>query len=334
MSKHFSTEVLPDNLQDHRAVKAWRQIHPECFEPRSIEVLKLERKKSAVYRLTGVGLNGLALIAKRCLTETATIERVVYERLLPRLSMPVLTYYGFVPEPEGDFCWLFIADAGAHEYSLESADHRALAGRWLGTVHNCSRLSDAQALLPDRGPSYYLQLLRSTRTELLARVGNPVLSADEVALLQMVAAHCDVIEAHWAEVERLCEGLPRTLVHGDFVIKNLRVQTGTPGPALLVYDWEMAGWGMPATDLAQIERSARPDLDAYYSVLRQDFPQLELRDVQRLAEYGNLLRLMDEIFWETVSMEGDSYKNLLKPLRSVRKYELRLDAALRAINWN
>src|SRR6266540_3318456 len=55
MSKYASAEVLPGNLQDHRAVKAWRQIRPECFEPQDIEILKLKRKKSAVYRLTGAG---------------------------------------------------------------------------------------------------------------------------------------------------------------------------------------------------------------------------------------------------------------------------------------
>src|SRR5206468_10672121 len=124
--------------------------------------------------------------------------------LLPRLSLPALGYYGFVPEPEGDFSWLFLEDAGADMYSPDSEEHRALAGRWLGTVHSVSRLSGLQALLPDRGLGHYLRLLRSGRAALLGRVDNPVLSAEEVALLRKFAAFCDLVEAHWDEVEQSC----------------------------------------------------------------------------------------------------------------------------------
>ena len=153
-------------------------------------------------------------------------------------------------------------------------------------------------------------------------------------MLRTIAANYDVVETHWAEVEQFCAGLPRTLVHGDFVIKNLRLQSGANGPALLVFDWEMAGWGVPATDLAQIGRCASPDLDAYCSVVRQHFSQLDHRRIRRLADYGDLLRVMDVIFWETVTMKGDAYKYLLKPLRTIEKYAPQLVAVLRALNWS
>jgi len=332
-SKHANREILPANLLDHRAVKAWRRIQPESFEPRNIEVLKWTRKKSAVYRLTGVGSNGSAVIAKRCPANTGSVERLIYETLLPRLSLPSLRCYGFVAEPESDFCWIFLEDAGAQEYSQDSAEHRALAGRWLGTVHRLAGVGDLHTQLPDRGPSHYLQLLRSTRTPLLARVGNPALSGDEVALLETVAGQCDVIEAHWAELEAFCKGLPRTLVHGDFKIKNLRIRPGASRPALLVFDWEMAGWGFPATDLAQVQSCARADLDAYYSELRQDLPQLDVRDIQRIKDYGNLLRVLDAIFWGTIIMTGDDYKYLHKPLCTIRVYEPQMAAALLGLGW-
>src|SRR5438034_11695105 len=154
-SKHANREILPANLLDHRAVKAWRRIQPESFEPQNIEVLKWTRKKSAVYRLTGVGSNGSAVIAKRCPANTGSVERLIYETLLPRLSLPSLKCYGFVEEPEGDYSWLFLEDAGAHEYLQDSAEHRALAGRWLGTVHRLAQAADLHTQLPDRRPSYY-----------------------------------------------------------------------------------------------------------------------------------------------------------------------------------
>src|SRR5437773_5261934 len=334
MSKTVTTEILPENLLEHRAVKAWSQLEPERTEPEAIAVLRLTRKKSAVYRMTGVGPHGAAVVAKRCRTMTASVERVIYETVLSRLSLPALGCYGFVPEPGGEFCWLFLEDAGMHEYSPDNAEHRALAGLWFGAVHRVARCAGLQAQLPDRGLSHYLQRLRTSRAELLQRVGNPVLSAADVAVLQTVVTQFDMIEAHWAEVERFSDSLPPTLVHGDFVIRNLRVRPGANGLALLVYDWAMAGWGFPATDLAQLDRGARADLDAYYSAARQDFPQLDFSDIQRLANYGNLLRVVDAIYWATLFMVRETYKPLLKPLRRTGKYETQLAASLHAVNWN
>src|SRR5206468_11327144 len=102
-----------------------------------------------------------------------------------------------------------------------------------------------------------------------------------------------------------------------------------------VYDWEMAGWGWPATDVAQsLGRCVSPDLPAYCSALRQNFPKLQPREIRRLAAYGNVLRVVDKIFWETVTMEGDSYEFLLKPLLTLQNYQPQLTAALRTLHWN
>src|SRR5438093_2923016 len=98
MSKYANKEVLPGNLLDHRAVKAWCRIKPECFEPQSIEVLKLKTMKSAVYRITSAGSNGSTIIAKRCQAATASVERLVYEEFLPTLPLPALRCHGFVEE--------------------------------------------------------------------------------------------------------------------------------------------------------------------------------------------------------------------------------------------
>src|SRR5438034_1872985 len=79
-------EVLPANLAEHRAVKAWSRLEPQRIEPETIEVLRLTSKKSSVYRMTGVGRNGAAVVAKRCRTTTASVERLIYEAVLSRLS--------------------------------------------------------------------------------------------------------------------------------------------------------------------------------------------------------------------------------------------------------
>jgi hypothetical protein len=363
MSDHAAKEVLPANLSDHRAVQAWRQLQPASPAPQQIEILKL-KTKSAVYRLAGVGPGGSAVVAKRCRAATAAVERAIYDEFLAGLPLPVLGCYGFVPEPASDFGWLFVQDAGKHAYSPAHGQHRALAARWLGTIHRAQLAAEFQARLPDRGPGHYLQLLRSARTAMLEHVDNPVLFADEAALLRTVVAQCDLIEARWGELGKFFEGWPRTLVHGDFVIKNLKLRNGAADPALLVYDWEMAGWGVPATDLAQsLGTCASPDLETYCAVLNQetslkskaqglksspsdagrsvsdfrlqtpDFGPATIRDLRRLADYGRLLRLVDKIFWDAVSIGGNTREFLLRPVSTLKHYEPELTAALRVLDW-
>ena len=333
MPDHAAKEVLPANLQEHRAVQAWRKLKPEWFETDHIEILKL-KTKSAVYRLSGVGPDGSAVIAKRCRTATAVVEQAIYDRFLPRLPLPALRCHGLVMEPEGESSWLFVEDGGRHAYSPAREDHRALAGRWLGTIHGAQVSAELQALLPDRGPGHYLKQLRAARQVMLEILSNPVLFTDEVVLVKTIVSRFDVIEARWGELEKFCGDWSRTLIHGDFVIKNLRIQNGASDSALLVYDWEMAGWGVPATDLAQAPgKCASPNLEAYWPVLRQSVSQVEFSELRRLADYGSLLRVLDKIFWDTVGIGGDTREFLLRPIFALQNYEPQLAAALRLLDW-
>ena len=333
MPDYATREVLPANLQEHQAVKAWRKLQTEWFETDQIEILKL-KSKTAVYRLGGVGPDGSAVIAKRCKAATAMVEQAIYDQFLPRLPLPALQCYGMVTEPEGERCWLFVEDAGQSTYSPALDEHRVLAGQWLGAVHRVVISSQLQAMLPDRGPAHYLKLLRSALDVMVKFVETPVLTAEEVALVETVIKHYRVIEARWGELERFCDACPRTLVHGDFVSKNLRLRNGTSAPALLVYDWEMAGWGMPATDLAQsLGRCASPDLEAYCSALPQNGSQTGIGELRRLANFGHLLRLVNKIFWDTYGIGGDTRLHMIRPITALQIYEPQLAAALRLLDW-
>ena len=185
-------EVVTGSLAEHPAVKAWCESQHAGIAPQRIEVLKSKRKV-ATYRLDGIGPGGAAVIAKRCRAATAKVERMIYAEILPRLPVSALRYYGFVEAPDGEFCWLFLEEASREPYSPQRADHRALAGRWLGTLHVASLSADMKARLPDRGPSHYLQRLRDVRATLGEHLDNPALPADDLSLLRMVAAHCDTL---------------------------------------------------------------------------------------------------------------------------------------------
>ena len=333
VGKAPADEVVTGSLAEHPAVKAWCELQHAGIQPAGIDVLK-RKHKVATYRLSGIGPGGAAVIAKRCRTPTAKVERMIYTEILPRLPVSALHCYGFAEAPDGEFCWLFLEEASGEPYSPQRADHRALAGRWLGRLHVAALSAEMKARLPDRGPSHYLQRLRGVRATVGEHLGNPALPADDLSLLQTVAGHCDTLESHWDEVEACCAAMPRSLVHADFVIKNLRVRAGLTGPELLVFDWELAHWGVPATDLAQIVgRTASPDLDVYGSVVKRDFGNLDARDIQRLADCGKLLRVVDELYWATTFIAGSSYKFFVRPISHFRICEPELATAFRAMKW-
>ncbi len=47
-------------------------------------------------------------------------------------------------------------------------------------------------------------------------------------------------------------GMPRTLIHNDFNPRNLVLRRLREGPALCVFDWELAALGLPQHDLAEL----------------------------------------------------------------------------------
>lgn len=323
MPKHMTGNIVQVDPLEHPAVKAWIKLQPGRVGPEGIETLKKE-KKSGVYRLEGVGPEGSAVIAKRCRQVTAMIERAIYEEILPRLPLTTLRYYGFVEEPGGKSCWLFLEDAGKEAYSPRIEEHRALVARWLGRMHTSAACVAAAARLPDRGPDHYLEHLRLARDTIRRKLAISALGADDLMVLESVASQCDVLESRWSQVERFCEGMPRTLVHGDFVPKNVRVRTDQSGVALLPLDWETAGWGVPAADLVRV------DLVAYRSTVRQSWPRLDIRDIRQMANFGRIFRWLAAVSWASESLE---YERIERPMRSMRICEAGMADAIQAAEW-
>jgi len=136
---------------------------------RGYSVLELPHSRSAVYRLVGAGPGGSAVIAKRCYhkhSESAATEHIIYERVLPRLPISALHYYGLVDD-DSDCRWLFLEDAGDESYASEIGEHRALAGRWLGAMNTSAQPLAVGEDLPDRGAAFYLEGLRRARAMII-----------------------------------------------------------------------------------------------------------------------------------------------------------------------
>jgi hypothetical protein len=318
---------------EHPAIQAWRQIYSKRSKPNFIEVLS-QGRKSCVYRIEGVGPGGTAVIAKRCRAGEAQVEQTVYEEILPDLPISSLNFYGVVDEPGTEFCWLFLKDAEGDEFTYSVQKHRRLAARWLGQMHVFAEHVPAVSRLPARGPQHYLDHLRFFREKIQDNLSDPALDVQDVAVVESILSQADLLEAQWFRIVDLCRRYPRTLVHCDFAGKNLRVWSSRSGIDLVAFDWEMAGYGIPAPDIAEVSGRGVPrrrirkdfpdsELTGYWKVVRESWSDLDLPAIKDLAELGGVFRSLVAISWESESIGRGWW-----PIEEFRGYQADLAVAL------
>jgi hypothetical protein len=291
------------------AVEAWNRLGRDRTPPDVIEALK-RKKKSVVFRLRWGARE--TVVAKRCLQNITGFERAIYQDLLTHVPLRSLRSLGTFEEPGGGFGWHFLEDAGGDPFSTENEGHRTLAARWLAIMHATTAQWGAAIPLPDRGPAHYEEHLEATRDHILENLGNPALGADDRRVLRAIVALCDSLAPSWDRVARCCESMPRCLVHGDFVPKNTRVRSSQDGLSLMVFDWEVSGWGTPVADLAECS-----DLITYWSVVRSSWRHLDLADIRRLADCGKVFRCLAAVRWSSESLP---FEWIERPMRYLRCY--------------
>ena len=323
MSRKPPAAVLSGNLGWHPAVAAWRELVPDAPDPERIEVLR-QGKKSTTYRLVESTPDAASIIAQRACMAKALIERTVYEDILPHLPVTSPRYYGCrAADPQ--FAWLFLEDIGDERYTPTDRAQLALAGHWVGLMHTAAARVPAARGFPEGGPPRYLDHLRADLQTIRANLANPALTAGDAATLGRLASDLDRLEGAWVALERACTGLPATLVHGDLQRKNLYVRNGAGQSALYAIDWETAGWGIPAADLARI------DLPTYWSVVRSVWHDVRLEDVRRLGVVGRIFRELVAIRWVSPQLAYDSPLYLSRPISWLRIMHGRLSDAVREL---
>ncbi len=309
------------------AIGAWESLclanGRRVSTPTAVVPLKPQRlgRQSGVYRLEGAAEDGTAIIAKCSRRCTAWVERTIYEQVLPRVDVPRLRYYGYLEDPAGAFDWLFLQDAGKAKLG---AGDGAIVAQWLARLHTDAAALVDQVTLPERGPSHYLDHLRTARQLIDTSLEELALSEEErrqLHNLRRVATH---LEEQWDSICAPCQSAPRTLVHGDLSGKNLRLCGTDAGTQIVALDWETAGWGPPAADLpsaaTRIQRPLKPGklphwdgtvpLDAY--VARTGlWGNGSVGDVQRLANIGNIFRAVAGTRWTAEQLRaGGGMKRL------------------------
>jgi hypothetical protein len=157
------------------------------------------------------------------------------------------------------------------------------------------------------------------------------------AILNGMLERLDAVEARWPGVERACDGLPVTLVHGDLRKKNVRIGGGEAAPVLYVFDWEMAGWGVPAADLSGAGgkgATLRVDSGTYLETVREYWPHLDAAAVSRLSVLGRIFQALAGAEWDGASLKFESTVCLLQPVSSMQIHDTALSDALAAgVEW-
>ncbi len=330
MRDHKTVKILLTDLHTHPAVQAWNELGSGLFKPTQIDVIKGELQennqvtKKYVCRLLGVDEAGSSVIAKCCKRSQAMIENRIYEEILPHIPVGFLKYYGMAEESDGKFCWLFLEYAGDRKYSPDFEDHRQLGTRWLATMHAASIDVESAASLPHKEPKQYLKRLRSARSAILKFSNELPIRSNDLAVLKSIENYFNLLESNWTRVEIICNLVPRTLVHGDFNTKNLRVRNGQNGMEVLPFDWGEAGWGVPAIDYVHVDSAT------YWSAIHDYWSWLNAEDFQKSIIAGKIFHCIDAIYWQIPSF---SPQRLRKPMRNMRIYESWLAAAIQKMEF-
>lgn len=324
----------PVTAEGHPAALAWQALGPERRVPSAVQRVmgKKPGARRRVFRLLDATEEGESVIAKRYLASVHDVERLFYRDVLPDLAVRTPRYFGEL-EAEPGFAWIFLEDVGRERFSPADTEHRALAARWLGTMHTVARELPRIDVLPDRGPGYYRRHLDAGRRLILDNLGNPALTPEGVEVLRSVVARHDDVERRWPELEEICAAAPQTLVHGDFRPKNVFVRGGAH-PRVLVIDWELAGWGAPVADLAPMRHRTRDryapqvDLPVYCRIMQERWPGFDVRCARQLMWVGLIFRRLAAIEWAALSLTYPRPEVLAMPLSQLRFYGEQLHQAL------
>jgi len=187
-------------------------------------------------------LDATAQLAKPRFLQDPEREACVYERLLPRgpVGPPRLLGRGL----EDGGVWLFleyIEGRPLHEVG-ERELWEQVAG-WLGRFHTAFGLippgSAGRCPLVQRDADFYRRWMERARE--FGRAG----SSDRRAALDRLA------ERHDRLVEALL-AMPATLLHGELYASNVLIAEAEGGVRVAPLDWELAGPGPGALDLAAL----------------------------------------------------------------------------------
>jgi Ser/Thr protein kinase RdoA (MazF antagonist) len=285
-----------------------------------VEPLK-ETKTSAVYRLHLS--DGTRVVAKRGEADRIAAEHAVY-LVLRELPVRTPAMFGLVADDGSGRGWVFTEDAGGVKVRDGIPEHRRLLTAWLAALHASAASSPLVVSLPLRGAAYYLEALEDMLASVDEMLSKRRFTTPARDVLMAVLERGEVLTRNWLSLLELCTGLPDTLVHGDLTKKNLRVSATADGLELLAVDWESAGFGLAAVDLARVD----PAL--YAAAVQETWHDVSAPMVRRTALGGWFLRLVLALSWAAHRLP---YPSIERPIAQMETYVASLDDRLAAAGF-
>jgi aminoglycoside phosphotransferase (APT) family kinase protein len=262
------------------------------------EALLGVRPEDGVVRLAAAGPSRANVIAKALRGGPGATERLVYETVLPDLGVDSPRFLGVVEGKDGT-AWLVLEELDGDPFDPSRGEHRAAAGRWLGRLHATAASSEVARRLPEKGAQHHREVLAAARVAVEAGLENVRLPVRGGAVLLELRGRLAELEERWPRLEAWLGAVPPTLVHGDLAAKNGRVRSTAEGLVFAAYDWESAGWGPPAADLAAV------DVDSYRQAVA-GWKALGRTDLRTLAACGRVFRHLALVAWARHHLEGES----------------------------
>ncbi len=143
-------------------------------------------------------------------------------------------------------------------------------------------------------------------------------------MLESVLAQCERLSARWDQLASACEGIPQTLVHGDFIQKNVRIRYVQDEIIMLPYDWEKAGWGIPAEDISRV------DLPTYWSTIQGYWSGLNIETIRRQTNVGKVFRCLVFLDWIAPRLAIESVE---QPMININRCKTWLTDLIREAEW-
>jgi aminoglycoside phosphotransferase (APT) family kinase protein len=169
-------------------------------------------------------------------------ELKVYQSILSKLHLGTPDFYAVRWEPEQGLFWLFIEDAG----SSRLRDSRNLA-RWVSAIQWAARFHVTTRNLPEDQLSFLPRFTRDRYVQCAERVRGilPDLASRDREIVEQSLHRFESI------IEKL-EGLPQSIIHGQYFGRNIMLRHGDPDRLIAVIDWETAAVGPSAYDLVSL----------------------------------------------------------------------------------
>ena len=185
--------------------------------------------------------------AKPALLYDPARELEIYRRVLAGRSLGTARLYGAIVDPPRQRYWLFMEKApGAELYQYGELDVWCQAARWLAALHQ-----DEEVRRAAEGAEVASRLVHYDAAFFRYWIGRAVEFAAQRRGAE-AAAPLVALSRRYDEVVDFLTSLPAGFIHGEFYASNVLVDTLQKPARVCTVDWELAGIGPGAIDLAAL----------------------------------------------------------------------------------